>query len=90
MAGSEITAAFGRSSRPNTAETTMTTSVSASTSRQTGKQDQQRAWLDRIRGFWRDFAATAFNSYRPELHYMRGPGPAWHAKHGQHPPGGSR
>ena len=22
-----------------------------------------------------------FNSYRPELHYMRGPGPKWHAKH---------
>ncbi len=22
----------------------------------------------------------AFNSYRPELHYMRGPGPKWHAK----------
>jgi hypothetical protein len=21
------------------------------------------------------------NSYRPELHYMRGPGPKWHAKH---------
>ena len=21
------------------------------------------------------------NPYRPELHYMRGPGPAWHAKH---------
>ncbi len=20
------------------------------------------------------------NSYRPELHYMRGPGPKWHAK----------
>jgi hypothetical protein len=20
--------------------------------------------------------------YRPELHYMRGPGPKWHAKHG--------
>jgi hypothetical protein len=20
--------------------------------------------------------------YRPELHYMRGPGPRWHAKHG--------
>jgi len=19
--------------------------------------------------------------YRPELHYMRGPGPKWHAKH---------
>jgi hypothetical protein len=21
-------------------------------------------------------------SYRPERHYMRGPGPQWHAKHG--------
>lgn len=21
-----------------------------------------------------------FDSYRPELHYMRGPGPKWHAK----------
>jgi hypothetical protein len=21
------------------------------------------------------------NRYRPERHYMRGPGPAWHAKH---------
>jgi len=24
----------------------------------------------------------AFASYRPDLHYMRGPGPKWHAKHG--------
>ena len=22
-----------------------------------------------------------FDSYRPELHYMRGPGPKWHARH---------
>ena len=22
-----------------------------------------------------------FDSYRPELHYMRGPGPKWRAKH---------
>ena len=22
-----------------------------------------------------------FDSYRPERHYMRGPGPKWHAKH---------
>ena len=21
--------------------------------------------------------------YRPELHYMRGPGPKWHARHGK-------
>ena len=31
--------------------------------------------------FWRHFFAKAFNPYRPELHYMRGPGPAWRAKH---------
>lgn len=24
---------------------------------------------------------AAFDAYRPELHYMRGPGPKWHAKH---------
>ena len=26
-----------------------------------------------------------FDTYRPELHYMRGPGPKWQEKHG-HPP----
>jgi len=26
--------------------------------------------------------ARPFDSYRPELHYMRGPGPKWHAKRG--------
>jgi hypothetical protein len=24
---------------------------------------------------------TVCNPYRPELHYMRGPGPKWRAKH---------
>jgi hypothetical protein len=35
-----------------------------------------------------DFAGVVYNlvmdvrdSYRPELHYMRGPGPKWRAKH---------
>ena len=27
------------------------------------------------------FAKALFDPYRPELHYMRGPGPKWHAKH---------
>jgi hypothetical protein len=27
-----------------------------------------------------------FDPYRPELHYMRGPGPKWHAKHDPAPP----
>ncbi len=26
---------------------------------------------------------SLFDPYRPELHYMRGPGPKWHAKHGR-------
>jgi hypothetical protein len=26
-----------------------------------------------------------FDDYRPERHYMRGPGPAWRAKHGRFP-----
>jgi hypothetical protein len=34
-----------------------------------------------FRAFWHQFLARVFNPYRPELHYMRGPGPAWRAKH---------
>ena len=26
-------------------------------------------------------ARALFDPYRPELHYMRGPGPKWHEKH---------
>ena len=26
---------------------------------------------------------SMFDTYHPELHYMRGPGPKWRAKHGQ-------
>jgi hypothetical protein len=32
--------------------------------------------------FWLEFTALLFDGYRPERHYMRGPGPAWRAKHG--------
>jgi hypothetical protein len=30
--------------------------------------------------FWRSLREL-FGDYRPERHYMRGPGPKWHAKH---------
>ena len=33
---------------------------------------------------WRVLLDPARNRYRPELHYMRGPGPKWHAKHQGH------
>jgi hypothetical protein len=32
-------------------------------------------------GFIRPLSDGLFDTYRPELHYMRGPGPKWHAKH---------
>jgi hypothetical protein len=46
----------------------------------------------RERFMWRDFAKALRElrlnfgdgfggAYRPDLHYMRGPGPKWHAKH---------
>ncbi len=34
---------------------------------------------DNIRELSRTFGQLR-NTYRPELHYMRGPGPKWHAK----------
>jgi hypothetical protein len=37
--------------------------------------------------FWYDLTRDALRPYRPELHYMRGPGPAWRAKHDLHPLG---
>lgn len=37
--------------------------------------------LLQLRGLLRDI----FDPYRPELHYMRGPGPAWRAKHAGQP-----
>lgn len=30
---------------------------------------------------WQTLIGMIFNPYRPELHYMRGPGPKWRAKH---------
>jgi len=32
--------------------------------------------------FWQEVTRDAVRAYRPEQHYMRGPGPAWRAKHG--------
>jgi hypothetical protein len=34
-----------------------------------------RAWL------FHTLANALFDPYRPELHYMRGPGPKWRAKY---------
>jgi hypothetical protein len=49
-------------------------------------------WRDLATHLRRDFSKTlawlwcaclsGAGAYRPDLHYMRGPGPAWHAKYG--------
>ena len=57
----------------------MATVTSQSLSPTAGSREGSNPFAE-IRAFWRQFFARAFNPYRPELHYMRGPGPAWHAK----------
>jgi len=34
---------------------------------------------------WRTISHDLFNTYHPERHYMRGPGPKWREKHGEAP-----
>jgi len=36
--------------------------------------------LDRFVTRWHRLVARACDGYRPERHYMRGPGPKWYAK----------
>lgn len=40
-----------------------------------------RQRLHSVAAGWRTQLGKAFTPYRPELHYMRGRGPKWHAKH---------
>jgi hypothetical protein len=58
----------------------MATVTSASLSPTAGSRGGGNPFAE-IRAFWRQFFTRAFDPYRPELHYMRGPGPAWRAKH---------
>jgi hypothetical protein len=43
----------------------------------------QSANTSPAKGFaaWQALTKALFDDYRPELHYMRGPGPKWHEKH---------
>lgn len=38
-----------------------------------------------LAAFWQELTRDIANPYRPEKHYMRGPGPAWQAKYGHLP-----
>jgi hypothetical protein len=39
--------------------------------------------LPHLKQVLRSVTQALFDPYRPELHYMRGPGPKWHEKHGR-------
>jgi hypothetical protein len=43
-----------------------------------------RQRLNAMMTSWQWLIKIVSDSYRPELHYMRGPGPKWHAKHQGH------
>ena len=58
----------------------MATITSASLSPQDDGRAHQNGLPGEFRAFWRQFFVRAFDPYRPELHYMRGPGPACRAK----------
>jgi hypothetical protein len=58
----------------------MTTITSDSLSPAAANRDRQTELFAGFRGFWRQFFARTFDPYRPELHYMRGPGPACRAR----------
>src|SRR4029077_17040273 len=38
--------------------------------------------LNAVQRHWRRLVGSLSDPYRPELHYMRGPGPKWREKHG--------
>ena len=58
----------------------MATITSEQLSSPANRRDGRPRLLNEIRDFWHQFLARAFDPYRPELHYMRGPGPACRAK----------
>jgi hypothetical protein len=58
----------------------MVTITSASPSAASNGRSETPGILHEIRMFWRTFFVAAFDPYRPEQHYMRGPGPACRAK----------
>jgi len=55
--------------------------IASSSAPSVSQDDRMPGLISEIREFWRQFIVAAFHPYRPEQHYMRGPGPAWRAKH---------
>jgi hypothetical protein len=54
--------------------------IASSSTTSAENHDRQPGLIGEIREFWHQFIVAAFHPYRPEQHYMRGPGPACAAK----------
>lgn len=63
----------------------MTTIASQPASHATEGRKRPAGMFREIADFFRQFIVAAFHPYRPEQHYMRGPGPACRAKQGPAP-----
>jgi hypothetical protein len=61
----------------------MATTRPTSASEAANDLDAPNSLVQEIRDFWQQFFVAAFSPYRPEQHYMRGPGPACAAKRGR-------
>jgi hypothetical protein len=83
-----IAGEHGRSMRRDRSERTTGKSKKAP-ERVMGRQTVRRAAARRqanglaadLADLVQNLARGLFDTYHPELHYMRGPGPKWHAKH---------
>jgi hypothetical protein len=47
----------------------------------TSPREDRQAVMNWIMQIGKDLVQAFADPYRPELHYMRGPGPKWRAKH---------
>jgi len=58
----------------------MSKAVKSTVRRLAARRPRQGMSAD-LADLFKAMASGLFDHYRPELHYMRGPGPKWHAKH---------
>jgi len=55
--------------------------MSAKTVRSVAQSGEMPSLASELNGLAHGLRKALFDTYRPELHYMRGPGPKWRAKH---------
>jgi hypothetical protein len=56
-------------------------SALASAVNSAGRSVERHPLIGTFVDVWRDLVTRLFDTYRPELHYMRGPGPKYRERH---------